>query len=239
MRPGLTFLDVGCGTGFLTVELAQRCGAGSTVIAVDPWEPAMRRLRRKVEYLGLRNVVVREQDAATLDLPSASVDVVVSNLGVNNFDNAGAVLRTCFRLCRPGASLWLTTNLTGHMAELYEVYRSTLIELGQADRLAALETHVAHRGTPESVSRMLAEAGFEVEQVTRGSFLMRFADGSSLLRHHFIRLGFVPGWKTIPAPGSIEETFVALERNLDSLARGQGELALTVPVACIEARKPG
>ena len=56
--PGLTFLDVGAGTGFLTVELAQRCGARSTVIAVDPWAAAMQRLRRKVEYLGLGNACV-------------------------------------------------------------------------------------------------------------------------------------------------------------------------------------
>ena len=35
VRPGLTILDVGAGTGFLTIELAQRCGAESTVIAVD------------------------------------------------------------------------------------------------------------------------------------------------------------------------------------------------------------
>lgn len=239
MGTGLTYLDVGCGTGFVTIELAQRCGPGSTVIAVDPWRPAMRRLRRKIEFLGLRNVVLHEQDAAILELPAASVDVVVSNLGVNNFDNAGAVLRTCFRLARPGARLLLTTNLRGHMAELYEVYRSTLLELGQADRLAALEAHVAHRGTPETVTRMLAGAGFETKEVSTESFRMKFADGSSLLRHHFIRLGFLPGWTSIPAPGSVERTFAVLERNLDSLAKDRGELALTVPMACVEARKPG
>lgn len=32
MRPGLTVLDVGAGTGFLTLELAQRCGRHTTVI---------------------------------------------------------------------------------------------------------------------------------------------------------------------------------------------------------------
>lgn len=56
LRPGMTILDVGAGTGFMTIELAQRCGSAATVIAVDPWAAAMQRLARKVDHLCLRNV---------------------------------------------------------------------------------------------------------------------------------------------------------------------------------------
>ena len=41
LKPGIVILDVGAGTGFLTVELAQRCGPAAKVIAVDPWTAAM------------------------------------------------------------------------------------------------------------------------------------------------------------------------------------------------------
>src|SRR5512145_1294671 len=68
LRPDLVILDVGAGTGFLTLELAQRCGRGAKVFAVDPWQAAMTRLRRKIEFLGLENVVLMEQDAARMDL---------------------------------------------------------------------------------------------------------------------------------------------------------------------------
>lgn len=237
VKPGITILDVGCGTGFLTVELAQRCGPGATVIAVDPWKAAMQRLRRKLDHLGLANVVLLEQDAATIDLPNESVDVIVSNLGINNFENAQAVLQTCFRVARPEARLLLTTNLEGHMAEFYEVYRSTLIEIGQQDRLVVLDAHIGHRGTVESVVSMLREAGFETVNVVTDSFRMRFADGSSLLRHYFIRLAFVQGWKSIVAPGALDRTFQAIESNLNAVAKERGELALMIPMACIEARK--
>jgi arsenite methyltransferase len=37
MRAGHTMLDVGAGTGFLTLGLAQRCGPQSTVFTVDTW----------------------------------------------------------------------------------------------------------------------------------------------------------------------------------------------------------
>lgn len=237
VQPGLTILDVGAGTGFLTLELAERCGPGTKVIAVDPWKEAMDRLRRKVERRDLQNIALLEQDAADLDLPDASVDLIVSNLGINNFGDPGAVLRECFRLARPGARLVLTTNLVGHMAEFYEVYRAVLAEVGDADSMARLDAHVAHRGTVESVAGLLLGAGFTVVETSLDSFRMRFADGSALLRHHFVRLGFVPGWKAVAPPGSLQATFELLERRLNDFARERGELALTIPTACLVARK--
>jgi arsenite methyltransferase len=235
MKRGMTILDVGAGTGFLTVELAQRCGEDSRVIAADPWKPVMGRLRRKVEYLGLANVMLLEQDAAALDLPAASVDLVVSNLGVNNFENAEAVLRACRRVLRPEGRLLLTTNLVGHMKELYDVYRETLIELGRDRDLPALEAHVSHRATVDSLGRLLESTGFERRAVDLTSFRMRFADGTSLLRHHFIRLGFVPGWRSVVPTDDVPVVFASLERNLNALAAREGCLTLTVPGACVEA----
>lgn len=238
LRRGSTILDVGAGTGFLAIELAERCGAGTRVIAVDPWHDAMERLRRKVLQRGLGNVELLAQDASALGLPDASVDVVVSNLGIHNFADPAAVLTECFRVARPGAALLLATNLAGHMAEFYDVYRAVLAELGQHDRLAALDEHVARRGTAQSVRGLLERAGFEVAAVVPGAFRLRFADGSALLRHHFIRLGFVPDWKAIASPGSIGPTFDRLEQRLNERAQERGELALTIPMAGFEARKP-
>src|SRR5438874_719335 len=73
IKSGLTILDVGAGTGFLTLELAQRCGPTSKVIAVDPWKAGMSRLRKKLEHLSLTNVVLLEQDAGAMDVPDSSV----------------------------------------------------------------------------------------------------------------------------------------------------------------------
>src|SRR5262245_31046602 len=48
LHVGDRILDVGAGTGFLTVELAQRCGPSAHVVAVDPWASALRRLQAKI-----------------------------------------------------------------------------------------------------------------------------------------------------------------------------------------------
>lgn len=237
IRSGLTVLDLGAGTGFPTLELAQRCGPQTTVIAVDPWAAAIQRLRRKVAYLGLENVRLLKQDAASLDLPASSIDLVVSNLGIGNFEQPEAVLRTCFRLLKPGGSLFLTTNLVGHMREFYEVYRAVLGELGLEGRLPALDGHINGRATLKAVRHMLRAAGFEPVGTARGKFHLRFADGSALLRHRFIRVGFLPAWKSVLLPETVERTFDALERKLNALAAERGELTLTIPMACLEARR--
>jgi arsenite methyltransferase len=235
---GMTVVDLGAGTGFLSIELALRCGSDSQIIAIDPWKAAVDRLRRKLVQRGIQNVRVIEEDAAKADLPASSVDLIVSNLGINNFENPDAVFAMCFQAAKPDARLLFTTNLVGHMCEFYDVYRETLIEVGRAERLAALESHVNHRGTVESVKSMITRAGFENLNVTTDSFRMRFADGTALLRHDFIRMGFLPGWKSIVPESSVEKTITALERNLNAVAARNGELAVFVPVACFEARRP-
>jgi arsenite methyltransferase len=235
LHAGQTVLDVGAGTGFLTVELAQRCGATSTVIAVDPWHAAMEVLREKCRYLGLTNVELSERDAAALDRADSSVDVVVSNLGINNFADPSRVLVECRRVLRPAGTLLMTSNLVGHMGEFYDTYRETLVALGRTDRLPALEEEITHRATVESSIILLQRAGFEVIDTTTGSFRMRYADGTSLLQHYFIRLGFVTGWKGVVDPSDVPIVFAELERRLNERARVHGSLDLTVPTACFTA----
>ena len=238
LQAGSRILDVGAGTGFLSIELAQRCGASSQGVAVDPWGAALRRLAEKVAYLGLKNVSWIESAIEEAPISPESFDLVVSNLGVNNFSNAAAAMAACYRALKPGGTLLITTNTRGHMAEFYEAYRSVLVEAGLQDTLRALETHIDHRPTEESLSRSLVAAGFEVGNHFHDSFVMRFADGSALLRHYFIRLGFLPDWAGVCPPDRVEEIFELLESRLNEIAATAGALSLSIPMLCVQALKP-
>ena len=45
IKPGMTVLDLACGPGYYTTEIAQRVGAEGRVIAVDLWEEGISRIR--------------------------------------------------------------------------------------------------------------------------------------------------------------------------------------------------
>jgi arsenite methyltransferase len=93
---------------------------------------------------------------------------------------------------------------------------------------------VAHRATVTSVHELLENSGFSKVRVVEKTSVMRFASGAALFNHHFIKLGFLEGWKSV-VPGRETEMFLRLLRRLDEVAADRGELRLTIPMAYVEA----
>jgi SAM-dependent methyltransferase len=96
VEPGLRALDVGCGPGALTAELALRLGAGS-VIAADPSESLVAACAERVP-----GADVRVARAESLPWPDDSVDAALAQLVVNFLENPAAGLAEMRRLVRPG-----------------------------------------------------------------------------------------------------------------------------------------
>ena len=66
---------------------------------------------------------------------------------------------------------------------------------------------------------------------------MRFANGSALLNHFFIRLGFLQDWAAICPEPRRQEVFDALEARLNALAIEGDGLALSIPMLYLDAVK--
>ena len=222
MRDVRTALDVGCGTGFPLIELADRLGPDAHVHGLDLWSPALARAAEKIADRGTPNVTLHEGSAANMPFEDASFDLIVSNLGLNNFDDRAGAIRECWRVAKHGATLALTTNLRGHMREFYDAFATLLDDAGRE----RLREHVDHRATIESVRALLEDGGFAVTRVLEREGSMRFANGRALLNHYFIKLGFLDAWKQV---SSDRDVWTRLLRILG------GELRLTIPMAYVEA----
>lgn len=229
-----TALDVGCGTGFPMIELAERLGPECQVHGIDPWREALGRAADKIASRRVVNATLHEGRASQMPFADDTFDLIVSNLGLNNFDDRAAVMKDCRRVARTGGVLALTTNLQGHMGELYTVFEDVLSRAGDHAALLRLSEHVAHRATIAGVTELLGTGGFASSRVVEREAIMRFANGTALLNHHFIKLGFLDAWKQV-ARGRERETFSRLRDALDEHAKSAGELRLTIPMAYVEA----
>lgn len=228
-------LDVGCGTGFPLLEIAERLGSSSEVHGIDTWEAAINRVRAKIQTRGIGNAQVHLGTASALPFTDGFFDVVVSNLGINNFEDPSAALSECHRVCRLGGKLLLSTNLQGTMTELYSALELAIADIGLTDGAARVAKLVQSRITVDRATELLGSSRFEILGVRESSFRIRFASGNAILKHSFMRIGFVDGW-TAAAPEAARDVLEALERRLDRIASESGAVTLSVPIACLNAR---
>ncbi|MGY1813863.1 methyltransferase domain-containing protein [Blastococcus sp. SYSU D00820] len=100
LRPGLDLLDVGCGPGTITVDLAARVAPGR-VLGVDAAEAPLVEAREAAARAGVA-VEFAVGDGYALDLPDDSFDVVHAHQVLQHLTDPVAALREMARVCRPG-----------------------------------------------------------------------------------------------------------------------------------------
>jgi arsenite methyltransferase len=233
IRRGIHGLDVGCGTGFPLIELAHAHGASSHFTGIDIWVDALARARQKRELHGLANVDVIEADVVSMPFPNAHFDLVVSNIGINNFPDPRATLRECRRVAKTGARLVLTTNVKGHFGALYALLDAILGESGLETAREALRHEEEHRLSRSAIANLLVDCGFTVSRAFESNFRIRFADGSAMLQHSLVRW-FLDGWRKAVGAEHERDIFNTLEVRLNAAAARDGCVEMLVPMLYVE-----
>jgi SAM-dependent methyltransferase len=102
-RPGERILDIGCGSGQTTLDLAEAVTPGGTVLGVDISRPMLDLARRRAA--GVAGVSFQEADAQTFAFEPASFDAAFSRFGVMFFADPVAAFRNIARALKPGGRL--------------------------------------------------------------------------------------------------------------------------------------
>lgn len=100
LRPGQNLLDVGCGPGTITVDLARLVAPGS-VLGLDLAEAPLGEARQHAASAAVA-VDFAVGDVYTLELPDDAVDVVHAHQVLQHLTDPVAALREMARVCRPG-----------------------------------------------------------------------------------------------------------------------------------------
>jgi len=235
-RRGITALDIGFGTGFPLIELAMRLGISCEVYGIDPWKEAVAKAGRRAEVYGITNVHIIEGRAEEIPLEADSIDLIVSNNGINNVRDIAKVFSECRRVMKKGGQLVITMNLADSMIEFYNVFEQVLKEKGMEREVEAIHRHIALKRPPlEHVIGLAQKNGFLILNSDHDQFYFRYADGTAMLDHHFIRLAFMDSWMELLREDKRIEIFNLIEQRLNEQAEKQGGLVLSIPFVTIDA----
>jgi ubiquinone/menaquinone biosynthesis C-methylase UbiE len=107
VQPGMTVADVGAGTGYFTVRLAQRVTPGGTVYATELQPEMLRMVDTRVSEAKLRNVQLVLADEHEAKLPARCCDVVLLVDVYHELTDPPGVMAGIRRALRPNGRLVL------------------------------------------------------------------------------------------------------------------------------------
>jgi ubiquinone/menaquinone biosynthesis C-methylase UbiE len=166
--PPLTALDVGCGTGFLALRMAE---LGHTAVGIDLSEEMLAEAQRKAEVSGLP-VTFRLGDAEAPPQDGAPYDVILERHVIWTLPQPREAVRAWQALLKPGGLLVLIEGLF-EMSDrtIYPQLEAQLPLYGgrPGEELATL---LAEEGFVETAARPLMDAALWLEMPARPRFMV-------------------------------------------------------------------
>ncbi|MHB8168919.1 MAG: class I SAM-dependent methyltransferase [Thermoleophilia bacterium] len=100
---GTRFLDLGAGSGYITLELAQRVQSSAQIISADVSPDLMKVLLEKANTLGIASRIETVIcDVREMPFEDASFDAIVSSYLLHEVDELSIVFSEVYRILKPG-----------------------------------------------------------------------------------------------------------------------------------------
>jgi ubiquinone/menaquinone biosynthesis C-methylase UbiE len=103
--PGERLAEIGVGTGYYSLDLAEWIGPEGTLELFDLQQEFLDHAMRAAAERGLANLVPTQGDATALPYEDASVDAVILTAVLGEIPDSDAALREIRRVLRPGGRL--------------------------------------------------------------------------------------------------------------------------------------
>ena len=231
IAPGQTILDLGCGPGYATFDLASLTGGanpaqtGGRVYAVDESESFIIRLRSQAEARGLTNItaaVADVHDLSALGMAAGSIDLVYARWVLCFVRDPEAIVRSVASLLRPGGRIAVNdyfnyeamtlppkrASFTRAIGAVAASWRSRGGDCDVVGRLPALCAEYGLRTMRLEVDQRIArpaDSMWQWPETFWKTFIPRLVSGGFLSQAHAEE--FFEDWK---AAGDDPNTFMAL-----------------------------
>jgi len=159
--PGETVLDIGCGCGDTTFELARLVGSSGQVLGLDISQPLLARAEALSESTAEKNIMFKCGDAQEFAFAESTFDLLFSRFGVMFFDNPVTAFSNLQKSLKPGGRL---TFICWQPLMKNEWVKTSLKVVARHISLPAPsgpeEPGPMSFGDPKRVARILKASGF-------------------------------------------------------------------------------
>jgi SAM-dependent methyltransferase len=158
--PGDRVLELAAGPGDTGFMAWRRIAPGGTLICSDASQGMLAVAKERAAEQRVTNVEFKQLQLEWIDLPAATIDVILCRWGLMLTIDPAAAMRECRRVLKPGgrlaAAVWDTPDANPWATVLQRV----IVELGHAEPPAPGPPGMFALSRDGLVAEMLAEAGF-------------------------------------------------------------------------------
>jgi ubiquinone/menaquinone biosynthesis C-methylase UbiE len=144
VKPGITFMDIGCGQGFFAIPAARLIGPTGKVYGLDIDDTGIKQLWEKAAAEGLTNLELVSGAAEDALICSGCADIIFLGTVLHDFKNPSKVLENARKMIKRGGRL---VNLD---------WKKENMSLGPPQAI---------RFDEATASRLITSSGFEIESV--------------------------------------------------------------------------
>ncbi|WP_433179854.1 class I SAM-dependent methyltransferase [Actinoallomurus sp. CA-150999] len=212
-------LDIGCGTGQITLVAARRASRGH-VVGVDISAPMLERARADAAEQGITNVRFELGDAQVHHFPDGGFDAAISRGGVMFFDDLVAAFANIRRGLRPGGRLVFVGPQGGTPDSAYARATAALRPLMRGPSPAA--RGMGSLVDPARIHEVLGAAGFADVSVTGVEAPMDYGSDATDAAEFILGQGPVRFNLEGVEPAVVERTREELRAGLSAYATAEG-----------------
>ena len=130
IQPWMTVLDIGCGPGFFTVEIAKMLNGSGAVIAADIQEGMLDKVRKKISDTILEKKIILHKCEADRIGVSSSVDFVLAFYVVHEVSDHSGFFNELKLILRPGGKVLVIEPNFHVTAEEFENMIDLMLKAG-------------------------------------------------------------------------------------------------------------
>jgi ubiquinone/menaquinone biosynthesis C-methylase UbiE len=238
LRPGDRVLEIGAGSGEVTVPLARHVGPNGQVFATDLSPEMLSVARDRVAAQGLDNVSFRTVDANRLELAGSRFDAVVSAFTWTFLPDPAAAAARVAGVLAPSRRFTVSVWGPPERVEMVWVARSAIHQVLRLDRAEDGQSAAPVLGTGTAVGEMLRSAGFDEVRVRPFSLALTWPSPDHYMRWFRDTVPSMADLVIEHAPEREEQVWSNVSEAARKSAAPDGTVTLNNPALLGTGRRP-